>query len=51
MKENVTPDTLLGPQSEQAQLPFEPIYDYTIQGSSAQSKLERLARNAQLKMN
>ena len=36
---------------EKVQLPLEPIYENTITSSSAQSERERLARNAQLKMN
>ena len=50
-KENITLDTLLEPKPETAQLPLEPIYEDTITGSSAQSERERLARNAQSKMN
>ena len=50
-KENVTLDTLLEPKPETVQLPLEPIYEDTITGSSAQSERERLARNAQSKMN
>ena len=44
-------DTLLEPKPETVQLPLEPIYEVTITGSSAQSERERLARNAQSKMN
>ena len=50
-KENFALDTLLEPKPETVQLPLEPIYENTITGSSAQSERERLARNAQLKMN
>ena len=50
-KENITIDTLLEPKPETVQLPLEPIYEVTITGSSAQSERERLARNAQSKMN
>ena len=50
-KENIALDTLLEPNPETVQLPLEPIYENTITGSSAQSESERLARNAQLKMN
>ena len=50
-KENITLDTLLEPKPETVQLPLEPIYEDTITGSSAQSERERLARNAQSKMN
>ena len=39
------------PKPETVQLPLEPIYEDTITGSSAQSERERLARNAQSKMN
>ena len=42
-QKNITVDLIL--------LPLQPIYGNTIQGPSAQSELERLARNAQLKMN
>ena len=49
-KENITLDILLEPNSENVQLPSEPIYENTLTGSSAQSERERLARNAQLKM-
>ena len=44
-KENITLDT-----SEHVQLPLQPIFENTIQGLSAQSERERLARNAQLNM-
>ena len=50
-KESFTIDTLLEPKPETVQLPLEPIYEDTITGSSAQSERERLARNAQSKMN
>ena len=50
-KENITKDTLLKPKPETVQLPLELIYEDTITGSSAQSERERLARNAQSKMN
>ena len=50
-KENIALDTLLEPKPETVQLPLEPIYENTITGSLAQSERERLARNAQLKMN
>ena len=50
-KENIALDTLLEPKIETVQLPPEPIYENTITGSSAQSEKERLAMNAQLKMN
>ena len=50
-KENITLDILLEPKPENVQLPLEPIYESTITDSSAQSERERLARNAQLKMN
>ena len=50
-KENIALDALLEPKPETVQLPLEPIYENTITGSSAQSERERLARNAQLKMN
>ena len=50
-KENITIDTLLEPKPETVQRPLEPIYEVTITGSSAQSERERLARNAQSKMN
>ena len=50
-KENITLDTLLEPKPETVQLPLESIYEDTITGSSAQSERERLARNAQSKMN
>ena len=49
--ENMARDTLLEPKPETVQLPLEPIYENTITGLSAQSERERLARNAQLKMN
>ena len=50
-KENITSDILLEPKPENVQLPLELIYESTKTGSSAQSERERLARNAQLKMN
>ena len=50
-KENIALDVLLEPNPENVQLPLEPIYEKTITSSSAQSEQERLARNAQLKMN
>ena len=50
-KDNIALDILLEPKPETVQLPLEPIYESTITGSSAQSERERLARNAQLKMN
>ena len=50
-KENIVLDILLAPKPKKVQLPLEPIYENTITGSSAQSERERLARNAQLKMN
>ena len=50
-KENIALDTLLEPKPERVQLPLEPIYENTKTESSAQSERERLARNAQLKMN
>ena len=46
-----TTDILLESKPENVQLPLEPIYENTVTGSSAQSERERLARNAQLKMN
>ena len=49
--ENITLDTLLEPKPETVQLPLEPIYEDTITGSLAQSERERLARNAQPKIN
>ena len=48
---NITLDTLLEPKPKTLQLSLEPIYEDTITGSSAQSEKERLARNAQSKMN
>ena len=48
---NIALDILLEPKPENLQLPLEPIYGNTITGSSAQSERDRLARNAQLKMN
>ena len=45
VKENITLHTLVGLQTENVQLPRKPIYDDTIQGSSAQSEWERKARN------
>ena len=50
-KENIALDISLEPKPENFQLPLKPIYENTITGSSAQSERERLARNAQLKMN
>ena len=50
-KENIALDNLLEPNPERVQLPLEPIYENTIKGSSAHSERERLARNAQIKMN
>ena len=50
-KKNIALDILLEPKPESVQLPLEPNYKNTITGSSAQSERERLARNAQLKMN
>ena len=50
-KENIALDILLEPKPETVQLPLEPIYENTIRGSSAQSERDRLATNAQLKMN
>ena len=50
-KENITLDKLLEPKPEAVQLPLEPIYENTLPSSSAQSERERVARNAQLKMN
>ena len=50
-KESLALDILLETKPEAVQLPVEPIYENTITGSSAQSERERLARNAQLKMN
>ena len=50
-KKNIALDTLLELKPATVQLPLEPIYENTITGSSAQSERERLARNAQLKMN
>ena len=50
-KENIILDTLLGPKPEMVDLLFEPIYEETIAGASAQSERERNARNAQQKMN
>ena len=50
-KENISLDILLEPKPENVQLTLESIYENTITGSSAQSELKRLARNAQLKMN
>ena len=50
-KENITLDTLLEPKPETVQLPLEPIYEDILTVSSAQSERERLARNAQSKMN
>ena len=42
---------MLDSKPENVQQPLEPIYENTITGSSSQSERERLARNAQLKMN
>ena len=42
---------MLETRPERVQLPLEPICENTITGSSAQSERERLAREAQLKMN
>ena len=50
-KENIALDTLLTLKSENVELPLETIFENTITSSSAQSERERLARNAQLKMN
>ena len=50
-KENIALDILLELKPETVQLPLEPNYENTITGSSAQSERDRLARNAQLKMN
>ena len=50
-KEKISLDTLLGPKPEMVVLQFEPMYEETIIGSSAQSERERNARNAQQKMN
>ena len=50
-KENIALETLLEPKPENVQLPLERIYENIITGSSAQSEEERLARNAQLKIN
>ena len=50
-KKNIALATLLEAKPETVQLPLEPIYENTITGSTAQSERERLARNAQLKMN
>ena len=50
-KENITLNILLEPKPENVHLSLEPIYENTITVSSAQSERERLARNAQLKMN
>ena len=50
-KENIILDTLLGPKPEMVDLPFEPIYEETVVGSSAQSEREKNACNAQQKMN
>ena len=50
-KENIALDVLLEPKPKSVQLPLEPIYENTITGSSAQLERERLAKNAQLKMN
>ena len=48
---NITLEPLLSAQPEQEQLPFEPIAEYTIQGSASQPERQRLAINAQFKMN
>ena len=50
-RENIALDILLESKPKNVQLPLEPIYESTITGSSVQSERERLARNAQLKMN
>ena len=50
-KENIALDFMLEPKPEIIQLPLEPIYESRITSSSAQLQRERLARNAQLKMN
>ena len=50
-KQNTNLSYLLDPKREKVQLPLEPNYESTITGSSAQTEGERLARNAQLKMN
>ena len=50
-KESIALRILLEPKPETVQLPLESIYENTITGSSGQSERERLARNAQLKMN
>ena len=50
-KENIALDTLLEQKPESVQLSLEPIYENTKTGSSAQLERERLARNAQLKIN
>ena len=50
-KKNIALDFLLEPKPESVQIPLELIYENTITGSLVQSERERLARNAQLKMN
>ena len=50
-KENIIPDTLLGPEPELVDTLPQPFYGETIVGSSAQSERERNDRNAQQKMN
>ena len=50
-KGNISLDNLLEPKPETVQLLLETIYENTIKGSSAQLERERLARNAQLKIN
>ena len=37
-KENIIPETLLGPKPEMIDLPLKPIYEERIVGSSAQSE-------------
>ena len=41
-KENIFPDTLLGPKPEMLDLPLKPIYEETIMGSSAQSEKKEM---------
>ena len=50
-KEIINLVMLLDPKPENVQRSLEPIYKNTIPISAAQSERERLARNAQLKMN
>ena len=50
-KENNALDTLLKPKPENVQLPSETTYKNTTTGYCAEAERERLARNAQLKMN